>query len=168
MPEWERAMPDEKTNPEANPQADPPETPPEAPTIESLSGEVAKWKAFSRKHEDAAKQNAAAAKRLQEIEDLAKTAEQKAAEELAEAKNAAQTASQKLMRYEVAADKGVPPQLLAGSTKEELEASADAAIQWRGEQPQPQLVPNLRQGNQGVPAADDVNSRLRRMAGQGR
>ena len=37
------------------------------------------------------------------------------------------------LRSEVAADKGVPSSLLTGSTREELEASADALIEFRGE-----------------------------------
>lgn len=38
------------------------------------------------------------------------------------------------MRASVAADRGVPAQLLVGSTKEELEAFADALVEFRGQQ----------------------------------
>lgn len=39
------------------------------------------------------------------------------------------------IRAEVAATKGIPANLLSGSTQEELEASADALIAFRGQQP---------------------------------
>ena len=45
-----------------------------------IASELEKWKAQSRKHEARAKENAAAALRLAEIEEASKTAEQKAAD----------------------------------------------------------------------------------------
>lgn len=76
----------------------------------------------------------AAAGRLQELEDVGKTAEQKANEETEQLRreNAELKAGQ--LRSTVAAAKGVPAELLSGSTQAELEASADALIQFRGDQ----------------------------------
>lgn len=67
----------------------------------------------------------------QQIEDAQKTAEQKAAEALASAQSAASEATAKALRYEVAAEKGLDLAFaarLTGSTKEELEADADALM----------------------------------------
>ena len=124
--------------------------------------EAEKWKKFSRKHEEAAKTNSEAAARLKEIEDAAKSAEQKALEELATYKSQAESATAQLLKYEVAASKNVPAALLNGATKEELEAQADALLAFRGEVPEaPAPTPNLRQGAQGESAQGDVNANLR-------
>lgn len=67
----------------------------------------------------------------QQIADSQKTAEQKAAEALAAAQASANDAAAKALRYEVAAEKGLDLALaarLTGSTKEELEADADALM----------------------------------------
>ena len=64
-----------------------------------------------------------------EIEDGKKTAEQKAADDLAAAQREAADAGLRALRYEVAAEKGLDLKLagrLAGATKAELEADADA------------------------------------------
>lgn len=59
----------------------------------------------------------------------------------------ADAAELRAVRAEVAAAKGVPANLLAGSTKEDLEASADQALSWRGEQVQTkQIVKTLTPG----------------------
>lgn len=99
--------------------------------------EAEKWKAFSRKHEDAAKANADKAKRLDELEESQKTELQKAADRAAAAEAKAAEIEARATRAEVAAEKGVPANLLTGSTQEELEASADALIAFRGQQPKP-------------------------------
>lgn len=75
----------------------------------------------------------AKAAKFDEAEDAAKNDTQKAIEraEKAEARaNAAELAS---TRATVAAAKGVPVELLTGSTEEELTASAEALVKWRGE-----------------------------------
>ena len=79
--------------------------------------------------------------RLKELEPLAEEARKRAdsekteltkvSESLAEERTARQTAERALMRFEVAADKGVQPRhvrFLHGDTKEEVEASADALL----------------------------------------
>lgn len=90
------------------------------------------WKAEARKWEQRAKENTEALRtREQEIEDSKKSAEQKAADALAAAQSSATEAAAKALRYEVAAEKGLDLALaarLTGSTKEELEADADALM----------------------------------------
>lgn len=59
---------------------------------------------------------------LQRAQDAAQAAEQRAA-----------TAEQRAARAEVAIAKGVPANLIAGSTQAEMEASADALLTFRGQ-----------------------------------
>jgi hypothetical protein len=105
------------------------------------------WKAEARKHEQRAKDHAAkakanegAAQRLAEIEDANKTELEKIAARADAAEKRAAELEAKSIRSDVAAAKGVPASLLTGSTQEELEASADALIAFRGEQAGKKLV----------------------------
>ena len=85
------------------------------------------WKAEARKWEQRAKDNAPAVKRLAEIEEANKTAEQKSAEAI----KRGELAEARALRLEVALSKHLDPTLAArlqGSTKEELEADADALM----------------------------------------
>lgn len=112
------------------------------------------WKAAARKWESrakesftAAKANEDAAKRLAEIEEASKTEAEKAAERLAAAEKRAVELEQKANRAEVAASKGVPAELLTGSTVEELTASADALIQFKeAAQTRNHVAPNEGRG----------------------
>lgn len=113
-----------------------------APEVESTE-EGTDWKAQARKWEQRAKDNLAAAKanddaakRLAEIEEANKSEAEKTAERLAAAEKRAAELEAKALKAEVAAAKGVPAALLTGSTQEELEAAADALIEFRGEQKQ--------------------------------
>lgn len=66
-----------------------------------------------------------------EIEDSKKSTEQRVADDLAAAQRTANESATKALRYEVAAAKGLDLKFaarLSGSTKEELEADADALI----------------------------------------
>lgn len=78
----------------------------------------------------------AAASKLSEIEEANKTEAEKVAERLATAEKRAADLEVKALRSDVALAKGVPVALLTGSTQEELEAAADALIEFRGEQKQ--------------------------------
>jgi hypothetical protein len=101
------------------------------------------WKAEARKWEQRAKENSSAAEKLQKLEDAQKTEAQKLADKIADLeKTNAELAVAKL-RVEVAKSKSdpekgivIPADLLTGSTQEELEASADALIKFKGEQAQ--------------------------------
>lgn len=130
-----------------------PETPaveqptPEAPAAEvtptpdkaekDWQAEAEKWKSFARKHEDIAKANAEKAKRFDEFEESQKSEQQKLADKLAAAEARAAELEAAKLRAEVAAEKGVPANLLTGSTEDELRAAADALLAFRGEKPKP-------------------------------
>jgi len=91
----------------------------------------AKWRAMSRKHEAQAKTNAAAAKKLDEIEESNKTESQKLADKATVAEKRATDAEAKATRYEVAAELGIQAKhlkYLTGSTKEEIEESGKGII----------------------------------------
>lgn len=75
----------------------------------------------------------ARAAKLSEIEEANKTETEKVAERLAIAEKRAAELEVKSLRSDVALAKGVPAALLTGSTQEELEAAADALIEFRGE-----------------------------------
>jgi len=115
------------------------------------------WKAEARKHEQRAKENLArakanetAAQRLAEIEDANKTELEKVAARAEAAEKRAAELEAQSVRSEVAASKGIPSGLLTGSTKEELEASADALIAFRGEKTSNPLVVRT-EGNSPTP-----------------
>jgi hypothetical protein len=94
--------------------------------------------------------HAAAVKRLKEYEDRDKTETQKLAERAEAAEKRAAELETRSVRAEVAAAKGVPANLLSGSTQAELEASADALIAFRGEKSStPLVVP--KEGNSPTP-----------------
>ena len=109
--------------------------------------ESVKWKAFARKHEDAAKANADKAKRFDEFEESQKTEQQRLADRAATAEAKVVEIEARALRAEVAAAKGIPAALLAGSTQEELEASADALLAFRGEKPKPDFGGGDRGGD---------------------
>jgi hypothetical protein len=125
----------------------------EAPAQEKdWKAEAEKIKAEARKWESRAKENSTAAARLAEIEEASKTAEQKAAERLAAAEKKAADLEDKALRAEVAAEKGVPAKFLIGSTREEMEAAADALIAFRGEQKPAQSASFVIPAEGGAPA----------------
>ena len=95
---------------------------------------VAKLRAEAAKHRTEAKANAEAAKRLAEIEESTKTEAQKQAEHLAKLQQENERLQAQMLKAQVAADKGVPADLLAGSTEDELVASAERLIAFRGPQ----------------------------------
>lgn len=78
----------------------------------------------------------ARADKLVEIEESQKTEAQKAEERLRAAESRAAELELRSIRAEVAAEKGVPVTLLSGTTKDEITASAEALIAFRGEQAQ--------------------------------
>lgn len=76
----------------------------------------------------------AKAQKFTELEEANKTEAEKVQARLDAAEKRAVELESKALRAEVAAAKGVPSALLTGSTQEELEAAADALIEFRGEQ----------------------------------
>lgn len=110
------------------------------------------------------------AKRLQAFEDRDKTEAQKLAERAQAAEAEAAKASSRLLRYEVAADKKLPAgwaNRLQGSSKEELEADAEALLKELGETRQRQS-PDYDGGvRKPAPAPTDMNALIRQKAGLG-
>lgn len=93
--------------------------------------EARKWEARAKKSHDEAKANAAAAQRLRELEDADKTEGQKAADRATAAEKRAAEAEAKVLRLEIAAEKGLTPaqaKRLMGANREELEADADELL----------------------------------------
>ena len=75
------------------------------------------------------------ASKLDEIEAANQTEAEKVAKRLAAAEKRAAELEVTALRATVAAAKGVPANLLSGSTQEEIESAADALIEFRGEKP---------------------------------
>lgn len=96
--------------------------------------EARKWKDLSRKNEARAKENAEKARLFDEHEEQGKSELQKAQEAAAKAEARAAALETKALRAQVAAAKGVDADLLSGTSQEELEASADRLLAWRGAQ----------------------------------
>lgn len=89
----------------------------------------------------------AKASKFDEQEQASKTELQKALERADAAEKAAAAHEQAALRATVAAAKGVPAAGLTGSTKEELEKSADELIAWRDNGKKPAAPPaGLRSG----------------------
>jgi hypothetical protein len=115
--------------------------------LDTALKELAKWQAMSRKNESRAKENADAAAELQQIKDAQLSAEQKAQKIAEKAAHEAAEAKAALARYQVAATKGVPVELLTGTDEATLLTQADALLAFAGRQPATPSAPNLGQGN---------------------
>lgn len=136
-----------------------PEAPAQEPAID--------WKAEARKWEQRAKENSTAAKRLAELEEAAKTEEQKRAEELEALRSKVaeyETREQiNAWKAEVSKETGIPAAALAGTTLEEIQAHAETLkplITPSAQPPAAQAVPTI--GNQpdrpaqSVPLKDQI------------
>jgi len=117
---------------------------PEAPKPADPAQDTTDWKAEARKWESRSKENSTAAQRLAEIEEEKKTDEQKVTDRIAAAEKRAADLETQVIRAEVAAAKGIPASLLHSGTKEELEAEADALIEFKGIQPEPEAKPDKK------------------------
>lgn len=143
------------------PPADPPAPQPDPPAKDGDEplGEPGKKALQAERDARAAaeKREKDLAARLQEIEDRDKTEEQKRAERLAALEESDKSKTAKLLRYEVAAAKDIPlsaADRLKGSTKEEIEADADALkalLAGSGATPPPTPKPDPSQGSGGEP-----------------
>jgi len=110
---------------------------PSAPKPAEPAQESTDWKAEARKWEARAKENTSAAQRLAELEEAKKSDEEKVAERIAAAEKRAAELELKALRAEIAETKGVPSEGIHGTTKEELEASAEWLLSFKGEQAPP-------------------------------
>ena len=131
------------------------------PSPSPVADEAAKWKALARKHEAQAKANAEAAKKLDELENAQKSEQQRLTERAEAAEKAAAEATSRLLRAEVAMEKGLPAALaarLTGTTKEDLEADAEQLLTLVTK-PAPGKASDALVGTRTPPAsAEDVES----------
>lgn len=101
-------------------------TPPPEPATDPAA-ELEHWKTMARKQEQRAKENAAAAQRLAELEDAQKTEQQRLEDRAAAAEAERDTARQELTRLRMAARYGIGEDdldLLGSGTDDEIEARA--------------------------------------------
>lgn len=96
--------------------------------------EARKWKELSRKNESRMKENAEKARLYDEAQEQGKSELQKAQEAAAKAEARAAAMEAEAMRAKVAAATGVDADLLSGSSEDELRASAERLLEWRGAQ----------------------------------
>ena len=99
---------------------------------------VAKIRAEAAKYRNEAKEGREAKARLSEIEDAQKSEAERLQAKLEAAEQRATAAEQARLRAEIAQTTGVPADLLAGSTEEELTASAERLLAFRGQPPAPE------------------------------
>jgi hypothetical protein len=159
------------------PQPQPPQAgakPDDAAVLEQAQNPDAVRNALTREREARAQAEQAAQeaqRRLAEVQDQSKTAEERA-RDAAEAKSAAERTAAENLRLRVALDKGLPADLvdrLQGETQAELEADADTLVA-RLAPPQPSTppAPDLGGGaRNSAPAPGDMDARIRQAAGRG-
>lgn len=92
------------------------------------------WKAKAREQEKRAKDNAAAAKRLAELEEANKSEAQKADDELANLKARLAEAESLNLRAAKAAAAGVPVELITASDEAGIDAQVKALVAWRADE----------------------------------
>ncbi|WGW12744.1 DUF4355 domain-containing protein [Saxibacter everestensis] len=98
---------------------------------------------------------AAKARKLEELEESKKTDEQRRDEEretlrkqLADLEEKLSLKDREVLKTRIASSKGVPVSALTGTTEDELLASADELLDWRGKQDRlPGYVPTAGTGN---------------------
>jgi len=93
----------------------------------------------------------AKAAQFDEYQEATKTESQRDRERIAALETELASERDSRMRATVAASKGVPSSAISGSTQEELEASADELIEWRGKQENKTAKPvrGLKSGSTG-------------------
>jgi hypothetical protein len=126
-----------------------------------------KWRALARKHENAAKDNAAAAQKLAELEESQKTDQQKLADRLAATEKERDEYRIRDIRATAARDAGLDADLVQFLTATDAEtALAQAKALAKRLAP---AKPDLRQGARTpAKAPDDMNAWLRHAAGYNR
>lgn len=134
----------------------------QTPPAAEPQGDGTDWKTEARKWESRAKADHEAALKWREYETSQKTEHEKLAEELARVQAEASQASAELLRFKIAAEKGISgdaTKLLKGSTLEELESEAELLLalianQSKPKSPQPDPT-------QGKPAPSSVGQLTR-------
>lgn len=101
-----------------------------------LESQLRHWKAMSRKNEDRAKANAEKARKFDELEEQSKSELQKALEKATLAEQRAERAEAQALRSRIGAKHGIDPDLLLGTTEEEINDYAQRLLAWRGDKPE--------------------------------
>lgn len=127
--------------PTGEPKADDKEETPEA-RIARLEAERDEWRGHARKHEDNAKKNKTAAEELARL----KAEGMNDADKLTAAEKRAADAENTLARYKVAAETGVPADLLQGDDEDAMREFAKRLAEFRGEQKKDAPKPDRSQG----------------------
>lgn len=127
--------------------------PPEGEAFDEAraKAKIAKQNQENRALRERLKAAEAAEKRLAEIDDANKSETDKLREQIASLTAERDTAVVAELRARVAQSKGVPAELLTGTTADELEASANALLAFRGTATAP---PDLGAGQRGDATSD--------------
>jgi len=120
------------------------------------------WQALARKWETRAKADKDDAFKWREYVKSQKTVEEQRLEELKETQAELERERSARLRYEIASEKQIPADalnLLEGSTREEIEAKADALLnlldaQSSTKKPKPDPNQGVRSGGKSTPAED--------------
>jgi hypothetical protein len=153
-------MSNEETAPDEAPEVAPDKTSTDEPQGETKEID---WKAEARKWEARAKNgktDSEDAQKWREYEKSLKPAQERLADELAEAKATADAATARLLRFEIASEKGITGEataLLKGTTRDELEAEAEILLKLIASQSKNTSRPDANQGkpaNGGTSTAD--------------
>lgn len=139
--------PDSTTAPEDA--GDPPPKDEEPFDEARAKAKIAKVNAEARSLRERLRKAEEAEQRLAEIEESQKTEQQKQADALAKLQQENTQLKAAALKAQVAAAKGVPAELLAGTTVEELEAHADQLLEFKGQEPTPQSPPDFGGGKRG-------------------
>lgn len=127
-----------------------------APSEQPARATETDWKSEARKWEARAKENAEKAKAHDAYVESQQTEQQKLETRATTAEQRATEIEARLLRYEVAAEKGIPltaAARLQGATKEELEADADNLLSLIGERDKPRTPkPDPTQGRGNNPS----------------
>lgn len=129
------------------PEEKPAGAPEEKPTEAKPTPSETDWKAEARKWEQRAKENSEAAKKLADIEEASKSELEKAKERAAAAEQRATQAEQTALKVRIATELGVIPEVVQGSTEDEMRASAQRVLEWANANKRPApKVPSLKSG----------------------
>ena len=109
---------------------------------------VGKLRAEAARYRTEAKANAEAAKRLAAIEEANKSEAQRQIEQLQKLQEENAALRLANLKAQVAASKGVPADLLTGSSEDDLNAAADRLLQFRGSATPPP-APDFGAGERG-------------------
>lgn len=108
----------------------------------ALEAEREARKTVERQFKEAAKAREALEAKVREFEDRDKSETEKLTGRIKELEQLYEQSQKSLsakdvdiLRRDVARDKNVPVSAVTGATKEEMEAAADALLEWRGSQP---------------------------------